>query len=51
VTSFNELIGNWDTINVTDIQCMFGYATSFNQYWNIKNVKDIALYVSTRKII
>lgn len=31
VTSFNQVIGNWDTTNVIDMYRMFNQATSFNQ--------------------
>jgi surface protein len=40
-STFNGLIGNWDTSNITNMSAMFAQAQSFNQpigSWNMANV-------------
>jgi len=44
-TSFNQPIGSWNTISVTDMQAMFVNASSFNQdigAWNVSSVTNMS---------
>ena len=41
--SFNQPIGNWNVLNVTEMGDMFWHAKSFNQPildWDVSNVTD-----------
>jgi surface protein len=43
-SAFNQDIGDWNTVNVTDMRGMFYQATTFNQdigRWNTANVTDM----------
>ena len=43
-TKFNEDVGNWNTSNVTNMNCMFYDANNFNQdigEWDTSNVTNM----------
>ena len=50
--SFNQNIGNWDVVSVTDMDYMFYQATSFHQdigNWNVSNVQSMrGMFINTK---
>jgi len=50
-SSFNQPIGNWNTIAVWSMSNMFSSSTGFNQNigsWNVSNVTNLSFFMGTK---